>query len=307
LWGKFLRQAPVQPTVIERLGTPDGDTVVLHHLESAAKAGAPVLLLLHGLEGSSRSHYVQGLLGQAAIRGWHAAAMVFRSCGGEMNRARRLYHSGETTDLALVVGHVAELYPESRILIAGASLGGNVLLKYLGEQGHSVSPRIAGAAAVSVPFDLARSSRFIDRGFSKVYQRHFLKSLRRKARAKLEQYPGIVLQERISGMRTMFDFDDAFTAPVHGFADANDYYARSSSKGWLNGIRVDTLLLSAVDDPFLPAQVLDDVREISRTNPHLTVEFTSHGGHVGFVTGASPFGPAYYLEQRVGDFLAART
>jgi predicted alpha/beta-fold hydrolase len=232
--------------------------------------------------------------------------MVFRSCGPEMNLTRRLYHSGETTDLALAIEHLEAEHPRAPILLAGASLGGNVLLKYLGERGTSISPRIVGAAAVSVPFDLARSSRHIDRGFARVYQRHFIRSLRRKAGIKLELFPDLVERHRLEGARTMFDFDDVFTAPLHGFAGAFDYYQQSSSKRWLRNVSVKTLLLSSTDDPFLPEEVLSEIRNIARINTALEVEFTSRGGHVGFVAGRTPFNPFYYLEQRVADFLAAR-
>lgn len=293
---------PPLPTTIERLDTPDSDFIEIHHLP--APPGAPLLVLLHGLEGTIRSHYIQGLLAQASVRGWHAAVLIFRSCGTEMNRARRFYHSGETTDLAFALEHLSAGFPDAPILLCGTSLGGNVLLKYLGEQGGEVSPRIRGAVAVSVPFDLNRSSRHIDRGFAKIYQRHFLRSLRRKALTKLERYPDLFDQTRLTSARTMFDFDDSFTAPVHGFTNAEDYYSRSSSIGWLHKISVKTLLLSAVDDPFLPAQVLREVRALAERNPALHVEFTSAGGHVGFVAGRNPFRPVYYLEERAGDFLA---
>jgi predicted alpha/beta-fold hydrolase len=293
---------PPLPTTIERLDTPDGDFIEIHHL--SAPPGAPLLVLLHGLEGTIRSHYIQGLLAQASTRGWRAAVLIFRSCGTEMNRARRFYHSGETTDLAFALEHLSRDFAEAPLLLCGTSLGGNVLLKYLGEQGNDVSPRIRGAVAVSVPFDLNQSSRHIDRGFAKVYQRHFLRSLRRKALAKLERYPDLFDQAGLSNARTMFDFDDLFTAPVHGFKNAEDYYSRSSSIGWIEKISVNTLLLSAVDDPFLPAQVLHEVRTLAERNPALHVEFTSNGGHVGFVAGRNPFRPVYYLEQRAGDFLA---
>ena len=232
--------------------------------------------------------------------------MVFRSCGPEMNLARRFYHSGETSDLAFTVQHLEARHPDAPILLAGASLGGNVLLKYLGERGKDVSPRIVAAAAVSVPFDLARSSRHIYRGFARVYQRHFIRSLRRKAVVKLERFPDLVGRERMDTARTMFDFDDAFTAPLHGFGGASDYYRQSSSRRWLSNISVKTLLLSAADDPFLPEQVLDEVREVALKNAALELEVTPRGGHVGFVAGMTPFNPFYYLEQRVADFLAAQ-
>ena len=301
LWGKLLRRPGIQVTAIERLDTPDDDFLDIHHLD--APDGAPLLVLLHGLEGTIRSHYIQGLLAQARARRWRAAVLIFRSCSDEMNRSRRFYHSGETADLALALDHLSRKFPRSPIVLAGASLGGNVLLKYLGEQGNGISPQIKGAVAVSVPFDLGRSSRHINRGFARVYQRHFLRSLRRKALAKLGRYPDLVSAERLHAAQTMYDFDDCFTAPVHGFLGAEDYYSRSSSIGWINRIGVSTLLLSAVDDPFLPPQVLDQVRVLANDNPALELEFTQRGGHAGFV-GGTPFKPDYYLERRVGDFLA---
>ncbi len=304
LWGKFLRRAPVQATSLERLDTPDGDFLDLHHLEGPD--GAPVLLLLHGLEGGIHSHYIQGLLGQAKSRGWKATVLIFRSCGPEMNVTRRSYHSGETTDLDLVVGHLSKRYPSSPLILAGDSLGGNVLLKYLGEQGAEVSSRIRGAVAISVPFDLGKASRHIGKGFARIYQRHFLRSLRWKALQKLGQYPDLVPREKLGSALTLFDFDDVFTAPVHGFDGADDYYGRSSSLHWLDRVSVDTLLLSAVDDPFLPAQVLGDVQRNAATNPCIEIEFTPRGGHVGFVGGTTPFTPRYYLETRTCDFLAQR-
>jgi predicted alpha/beta-fold hydrolase len=292
----------VQPTVLERLDTPDADFLDIHHL--SGPDDAPVLILLHGLEGGIRSHYIQGLLGEAKARGWRAAVIVFRSCGAEMNRTRRSYHSGETGDLALAVNHISNRFPSSPLLLTGTSLGGNVLLKYLGEQGSDLNPRIRAAVAISVPFDLARSSRHIGQGFARVYQKNFLRSLQRKARLKLESYPDLVETERLRNARTMFDFDNVFTAPVHGFSGADDYYSRSSSMAWLDRISIKTLLLSAIDDPFLPAQVLSEVRKVAAMNSNLHIEFTSHGGHVGFVAGHNPLRPTYYLEQRAGDFLA---
>lgn len=301
LWGKFLRRAPVQATALERIETPDGDFLDLHHL--SGPEDAPVLVLLHGLEGGIRSHYIQGLLGEAKSRQWRATVIVFRSCGAEMNRTKRSYHSGDTSDLDLVIGHLSRQHPEPSLLIAGASLGGNVLLKYLGEQSAYVRKNIRGAVAISVPFDLGRASLHIGQGFARVYQRHFLRSLRRKAQIKLVRYPGIIPEERLASAATLYDFDDAFTAPVHGFEGADDYYGRSSSLQWLDAIRVNTLLLSAVDDPFLPPEVLDEVRAAAVGNSHVDIEFTPHGGHVGFV-GGTLTAPSYYLEHRAGDFLA---
>lgn len=278
--------------------------MILHHLD--APAGAPAIVVLHGLEGSVRSHYVQGLLDEARRRQWHAVVLVFRSCGGELNRAPRFYHSGETGDLRFVVSHLQNSLPSAPLVLAGFSLGGNVLLKYLGEEAETISPRIRGAVAVSVPYDLARSSRFIDQGFSRVYQKSFINSLKSKAIQKLDQFPDLASREMLDAATSMYAFDDCFTAPVHGFRDADDYYSRSSSIGWISKISIRTLLLSAADDPFLPPEVLEEVRGIARDNPHLEVEFPPRGGHVGFVGGSHPFDPVYYLEERVSEFLAAQ-
>jgi predicted alpha/beta-fold hydrolase len=288
---------------MERWGTPDGDFIDVHRLDGPERA--PRLLFLHGLEGTIRSHYVAGLFGEAQRRGWAADLMIFRGCGDEPNRAPRFYHSGETTDLAFVLDRLVSENAQTPVLLAGVSLGGNVLLKFLGERGTELPPQVRAAAAISVPFDLERGSRFIATGISRIYDRHFLRSLRPKAMAKLEQYPDLFDRSRLQRATSIYDFDDAVTAPVHGFIDAHDYYSRSSSLGWIKRVRLPTLLLSAIDDPFLPADVLDDVREIAGANPALTLEFTSHGGHVGFVAGRWPWRPFYYAEWRACEFLRA--
>jgi uncharacterized protein len=302
LWGKlFRRQAPA-PTVLERWDTPDGDFVELHRLSAAP--GAPRLLLLHCLEGTVRSHYAQGLLNEAARRGWGADLLIFRSCGSEMNRTRRFYHSGETTDTAFVLEKISQEFPASPLALAGVSLGGNVLLKFLGERSNDLPPQLKAAAAISVPFDLSRSARRINRGLSRLYQRFFLNSLRRKARQKAERFPDLVPASGIAGLRTLEDFDNLITGPLHGFKDAQDYYERSSSLPWLRGIKLNTLLLSAIDDPMLPPEVLEEAREIATQNPALRLEFVERGGHAGFVTGSLPWRPFYYAEFRVGEFFA---
>ena len=298
-----MRRSARPRTRMERWSTPDDDFLDLHRID--APAGAPRLLILHGLEGTVRSHYAGGLLREAQLRGWAADLLIFRSCGDEPNRALRLYHSGETTDLDLVVRRLIADDPARPLLIAGVSLGGNVLLKWLGEQGDRAPRQLLSAAAVSVPFDLARGSRHLDRGFSRFYQAHFLRTLRRKALEKSTRFPDAIRAEVVKRPQTLYDFDDLVTAPVHGFRDADDYYARSSSLPYLARIRLRTLLLSARDDPFLPSEVLDDVRDLARANPSLHVEFVERGGHVGFISGSLPWRPFYYAEWRVADFLAS--
>ncbi len=301
LWGKFMRRTPPAASRRERWELSDGDFLDLHRLDAPPER--PRLVLLHGLEGSPRSHYARGFFAEAARRGLAADLIVFRSCGDEPNRLLRSYHSGETGDLDTVLARLVAAEPARRLLLAGVSLGANVLLKWLGERGASVPPNVVAAAAISAPFDLGAGSRFLERGFSRLYQAHFLRTLRRKAREKHARFPGGVRIDVVEGARTLWEFDDAMTAPVHGFCDAADYYARSSSLAFLASIRVPTLLLNARDDPFLPSSVLDRVSALAPANPSLVVEFPPHGGHVGFVGGRFPWSAAYYGEGRAVDFL----
>jgi predicted alpha/beta-fold hydrolase len=231
--------------------------------------------------------------------------LLFRGCGTEPNNAPRFYHSGETGDLAFALERIRAESGDTPIALAGVSLGGNVLLKFLGERADTMPPQVRAAAAISVPFDLERGARHIARGVSRIYDRHFLRTLRAKALAKLERYPDLFDRGRLDSARNIYEFDDAVTAPVHGFADAHDYYARSSALRWIDRIRVPTFLLSAQDDPFLPARVLLEVEEIARRNRFLHLEFSPRGGHVGFVEGRVPGRPFYYAEWRACEFLAS--
>lgn len=299
IWGRVLKRVPRVPTSMECLSAPDGDNLELHHLDAArgAPSDGPRVLMLHGLEGSRRSHYVDGLFAQAAARGWGATLLVFRGCGTLPNTARRFYHSGETSDLAFVFETLGARWPRSPWFLTGVSLGGNVTLKWLGELGAAVDARIRAAAAISTPFDLDAGARYISRGFARLYDRNFVRSLRRKALAKLALHPRLFDSTRVARAASIYEFDDVVTAPVHGFESAADYYARSSSLGFLEHIRVPTLLLSARDDPFLPPPVLDRVAAIARDNAALHAEFHETGGHVGFVSG-TPRRPFYYAEWR---------
>ena len=301
IWAKFMRQTPLPHTRQERWELPDGDFIDLERLEGAP--GRPRLLVLHGLEGSPRSHYVRGLFAEAKRREWAADLLIFRSCGAEPNRLLRSYHSGETGDIDHVVRRLRATDGSRRLFLAGVSLGGNVLLKWMGEQQTAARELVSRAVAISTPYDLALGSRHLERGFSRAYGAHFLATLREKAREKHVRFPGRLRWDAVLAARTLREFDDAVTAPVHGFQDAADYYARSSSINFLAGIRVPTLLMSAADDPFLPAEVLARVRAIAATNPALTLEFSERGGHVGFVGGAMPWRPSYYAEARAVEFL----
>ena len=299
LWGRFARSRKSPGTVRETMTAADGDTIELHHLPALDEA--PRVLLLHGLEGGRRSHYVRGFLQQAERRGWGATLLVFRGCGDAPNTARRFYHSGETMDLDAVASEIRRRWPRSVLFAAGVSLGGNVLLKWLGERGDAARS-IRAAAAVSVPFDLEAGARKIGAGFARIYDRSFLTSLATKAQRKLVRYPDLFDVARLRGARTVFEFDDAVTAPVHGFRDARDYYTRSSSLGFLVRVETPTLLLSARNDPFLPESVLDRVRQTVSGRSVVRLEIHDGGGHVGFVAGRWPWRAAYYAEERVFEF-----
>jgi predicted alpha/beta-fold hydrolase len=305
LWGRLVRRAPAVATRLERWDTPDDDEIEVHRLD-ATRRRVPRLVLLHGLEGTIRSNYIRGTLALARQHGWAADVLIFRGCGTRMNRQRRLYHSGETSDLQLLVDRVVIENPDQPIVLAGFSLGGNVLLKWLGEQGSALPSQVRAAAAVSVPFDLEAGARHIERGFSRIYTRHFLRSLIEKARRKLMAYPGLFDNSKLEAARTLYDFDDIVTAPVHGFSSAHDYYSRSSSLQYLARIRAPTLLLSALDDPFVPTAISDAVLVVSQSNAFLTPEFYPKGGHVGFVGGRLPFRSHYFAEERLMEFLSSQ-
>lgn len=309
LWGRLGRREPSLltdlPVALERWDTPDGDFLEVARLAPpAGRPAAPRLLLLHGLEGGTHSHYARAVFREAHRRGWAADLMLFRSCGSEPNRLPRSYHSGETGDPLFVLQRIAAEHPGAPVGVVGVSLGGNVLCKLFGEQGDRLPRAVVGGVAVSVPYDLARASRHIGRGFGAVYERAFLKSLIPKALAKVSRHPELLPMARVRYARTLWEFDDLFTAPVHGFRDAADYYAQASSLPRLRGVRRPLLLLNAVDDPFLPPIVLEEVRQAVNGNRAIEVEFPARGGHVGFTGGPWPWRPFYYAEWRALEFLA---
>lgn len=295
MWSPLFRRPPYVSRRVERLETPDGDFVVLHISEG--ERGKPAVLLLHGLEGSANSKYILGMHEKLCAIGWHCITMEFRGCSGEMNRARRLYHSGETTDLAFVASRFAAQFP--RFYLAGFSLGGNVLAKWLGESAADVPANVRAAAVVSVPFDLVVSGPHIDRVLRGFYARHFLRSLVKKAIAKEKQFPNCVSVEKLRKARTLYDFDNHATATLHGFRDVDHYYSSQRSGQFLDRVRVPMMLLSAADDPFNPASTLP--REIADRSEYLHPQFSGRGGHVGFVYGA-PHQSRYWAEEQVVRF-----
>ena len=305
LWGRVGRREPALVGSVERWDTPDGDFLEVVRQDGPA-ADSPRLLLLHGLEGGAHSHYARAMFREAKSRGWAADLLLFRSCGSEPNRLPRSYHSGETTDAQFVIERVTTDFPLAPLGLMGVSLGGNVLCKLLGERGDNLPQTVRGAVAMSTPFDLARASRHLGRGFGSVYERSFLRTLIPKALSKIARHHELASLTAVRRTRTLWDFDDQFTAPLHGFRDAADYYARASSLPFLSGIRRPTLLLNAMDDPFLPSDVLDHVIAIAANSNAITIDFPERGGHVGFTAGLLPWNPWYYGEWRAAEFLSAQ-
>jgi len=308
VWGPLFRRARLAARR-ERVATRDGDFVDLDWVEPSGSretigAAAPVLLVLHGLEGSSHSHYAVGLMRGAAARGWRAVTLNFRSCSGELNRRPQFYHSGHTDDLDDVVGRLLEREPETRLLAAGVSLGGNVLLKWLGEQEVSAPKQLAGVVAISVPFDLASCARALDTGLRRpIYAANFLATMREKVRRKASRDPSFAALVDLPGAlkaRTFAEYDRAATAPLNGFADERDYWVRASSGPYLPRIRRPTLLINALDDPIVPAETLPDPRALS---PWISVEFVERGGHAGFIEGPWPWRAGSWAERRALEFL----
>jgi hypothetical protein len=293
----------------ERWELPDGDFLDVDRFDpprrpAAHRAPADALLVVcHGLEGSSRAPYVRGLVALARSAGLPALAVNFRGCSGEPNRLPRFYHSGETGDLAFVVERLVAERPARPILLAGFSLGGNVVVKYLGERGDAVPPQVRGAAVVSVPFDLERCARVIDgAGFwSWVYRERFMRQMRRKAVAKARRFPHAFDAGRAASARTFADFDAAVTAPLFGFASAEDYWRRASAGPWLAGVRRPLLAVASLDDPIVPPDALPVADAAG--NPHVRLETVAAGGHVAFVSG-SPLRPRFWAERRAVEFLA---
>ena len=275
----------------ERWETPDGDFIDLDWAEPGGKAGdTPLLALFHGLEGSSASPYARAIAAQALAAGWRCVVPHFRGCSGELNRLPRAYHSGDSDEIAWILEQLRATYA------VGISLGGNALLKYLGERGTGA--RVRRAAAVSAPLDLGTAARHLDRGLNRrLYTKMFLRSLVSKSMAKLARHPGIFDAARARAASTFYEFDDTVTAPLHGFRGADDYWTRSASGPWLERIAVPTLVLNARNDPFLPARALDAILE--RDIPsNVTLEFPHTGGHAGFP------GRDRWLARRTLTFLA---
>ena len=297
--GRFLRKARALPLTRERWTTPDDDFVDLDFAPRISD-DAPIVVLFHGLEGSALRGYALNSYAELAKHGVSAVGLNFRSCSGELNHAARFYHSGETEDIRFVIARLRERFPNASLGAIGFSLGGNALLKYLGEEGENTPLRTA--VAVSVPFDLSAGDRLMAQSrMGRFYTRLFVKSLTEKMVAKEKLLPPSCDMERARRANTFREFDDAITAPLHGFDSAEDYYARCSSANFIERIRVPTLLLHSEDDPFLPATAIPLAQ--AAANPMITASIQKQGGHVGFIYG-TPRHPRFWAEENASRFLA---
>jgi len=285
----------------ERWDTPDGDFIDLDWGEDQGSRikdpQRPLLVLFHGLEGSSNSQYARGMIHAAAQRGWRGVVMHFRGCSGELNRLPRAYHSGDIAEIDWVLRRLQAQHSGGPLFAVGISLGGNALLKWLGEQREAAQAVVQCAAAISAPVDLHAAGNALQQGFNMVYTKNFLTTLKRKSFAKLRLHPGLYDPEKLRATRTLREFDDLVTAPLHGYAGVDDYYTRASSKPQLAHITVPTLLLNARNDPFLPGDALPPANMLSAA---VTAAHPDEGGHAGFPDHG---GGLSWLPQTVLEFL----
>ena len=292
---------PVPRFYRQRWITPDADFVDVDHLWPQPEAPARHLVLFHGLEGSSGSQYAQAFAAIAQQRGWAFSVPHFRGCSGELNLGPRAYHSGDFEEIGWMLQRL-RARSAAPLLVVGISLGGNALMRWAQEAGHSAAATAAAVASVCSPIDLAAAGRAIDRGFNwLVYSRMFLATMKPKALAKWQQHPGLFDRDTLAAARTLYDFDNVFTAPLHGYKDTPDYWARASAKPHLDRIRIPALVLNTGNDPFVPAASLPGQAEVGS---HVTLWRPDQGGHVGFPHGAWPSN-VLAMPTAVSDWLQA--
>ena len=284
----------------EVLDLPDGDATAIDWLQGKREhaANEPLLVILHGLESSARSAYARMLMQAADDNGWHACVLHFRDCGDYSNRLPRRYHAGETNDVRFFLNELQERGQYGPITAVGFSLGGNVLLKYLGEAAETTPLR--AAAAVCVPLNLHLCAEALNSGFSRFYQWHLIRRMKKALRQKFDRHTAAFDWRRAMAAKTFDEFDDAVTAPLHGFGGREDYYDRCSSVDYLGSIARPTLIINALDDPFMTPEVIPHPGKLSES---VRIEASAHGGHVGFIGGGTPWNPAFYLPGRIMEFL----
>ena len=295
IWSALFRRKRKLPVFRERLELPDRDFL---DLEWAGEENNNLVLILHGVAGSSQSSYAQGMLSTLVAAGWQAVFLHFRGCSQEPNRLERGYHAGETEDLNYVVQTLLKRRKDVCLAIVGVSLGGSVLLKWLGEQGKEAP--VVSAVAISVPFDLANVANRFNKGLSRVYQWWLLRELKRGLLKKTNLIPSDLSVKKIRKIKSFWEFDEQITAPMYGFKNAAHYYQLASARQYLKGICKPTLILHAADDPFMTPEAIPLPGELS---PEITMELTLKGGHVGFIGGQAPWKATSWLEERIPLFL----
>jgi len=295
IWAALLSRPSVEYRR-ERWELPDGDFLDLDWVDGPANA--PLVVLFHGLEGNSRSHYALQLMAEVRQRGWRGVVPHFRGCSGEPNRLPRSYHAGDTREIGYILNRLraAESAP---MRCVGVSLGGNALLRWLEIKGEEALPVVNRAVAISAPLDLPLAGATLDQGFARFYTARFLKTLKAKALAKLDHYPQLYDRQAVANANSIYVFDNLVTAPVHGYRDTDDYWHRAASKPDLSLIRVPTLLINAYNDPFMPGETLQTREEVS---DRVTLEFPKTGGHVGFISGPFPGNFSWLRHRTMGFF-----
>jgi predicted alpha/beta-fold hydrolase len=292
----------------QRWDAPDGDFIDVDFLQREPPSDGrgnppPMLVVFHGLEGSSRSHYCEAFADLAGEQGWNCALPHFRGCSGEINRAARAYHSGDHAEIGWILARLKSDHPSVPIMAVGVSLGGNALLRWAGEVGDDAARYLDAIAAVCAPIDLAAGGHAIGRGFNRqVYNRMFMRTLVPKALQKLAQHPGLFDRQALLSARDLYAFDNVFTAPLHGFRNTEDYWQRASAKPLLGAIRVPALVVNPRNDPFVPAVSLPRQHEVGS---HVTLWQPAHGGHVGFASGRLP-GHVRAMPDAVAGWLACK-
>jgi predicted alpha/beta-fold hydrolase len=302
LYSSFFRKIKQPKVEVERFTLSDGDFLEAYwHRSQNSSSTTPIVVLFHGLAGSYKSPYIQGIMIKLAEAGFNSVVMHFRSCSGVMNNLARSYHSGETGDAKEFIKSLKQRFPHAKIFGVGYSLGGNMLLKLLGEMGED--SLLQAAVSVSAPLKLDICADVINRGFSKIYQAHLIKDLNSALEQKYSKHDmkkliGLDKQD-IKNIKTFWEFDEIYTAPIHGFKSAQDYYDRCSSRQFLKFIRKETLIIHSEDDPFMDKSIIPNQDELSN---YITMNITKNGGHVGFISG-SFYNPSYWLEDKIVDFL----
>tara|TARA_R110002073_G_scaffold333520_1_gene521283 strand:- start:1660 stop:2679 length:1020 start_codon:yes stop_codon:yes gene_type:complete len=284
----------------ERWELDDGDFVEVDWMDGSNDS--PLVVFFHGLEGGSRSHYVLSIMRTLQEHGWRSVVVHFRGCSGIPNRLPRAYHAGDSVEIDWMLKRIAkknvQLSSHQPLYVIGVSLGGNAMLKWLGQQGKQANNIVTGATAISVPLDLAAAGTALDSGFNQLYTRHFLSTLKDKALEKLDRFPGLFDAGKLAACTSIYQFDDLVTAPLHGFRSTDDYWQQSSSKPWLKHIQVPTLVINARNDPFMPASVLPEQNTVSSA---VTLEYPETGGHAGFIHAPFP-GKLDWLPRKIISF-----